>query len=95
MTNGEADVFAFGKFAYQRRLAKALRQRPLDGDAIEELRIEVDARGQELPWGLLWKMHLQAKEAMDGLTEESPLRKSLYQIFRSSLGEVQNRTRAR
>lgn len=87
-------MFTFRKFAHQRRLVKTLKQRPLDGDALEALRIELDARRQELPWGLLWKLHLQAKKAMDELTEASPLWTPLYHIFRSSLGEVQDRTRA-
>lgn len=87
-------MIGFGKFAHEKRLAKALRKRPLDANAVDALMTAVCSRVHELPWGLLWKLHVQAKQAMDEVTEQSPLWIPLYQIFRSALGEVQNRSRA-
>lgn len=87
-------MFFFGKFANERRLSKALRKRPLDPDALEALDTALRERRFELPWGLLWKIHVDAKKAMDEVGKDSPLWMDLYHIFRTALGEVQNRSRA-
>lgn len=87
-------MFFFGKFANERRLSKALRKRPLDPDALEALHTALGERRHEMPWGLLWKMHVDAKKAMDEVGQDSPFWMPLYYIFRSALGEVQNRSRA-
>lgn len=90
-------MFSLGRFSHEERLAKALRRRPLEPDALEELRAAVNDnhRFRELPTDLLYKLYRQAEKAMGEVPEKSPLWWSLYHIFRSSIGECQNRFRAR
>ena len=55
---GDVDVFSFGKFAHEKRLAKALRRRPLEPDALEALKAALTDhhRFRELPIDLLCKL---------------------------------------
>lgn len=90
-------MFSFGKFAHEKRLAKALRRRPLEFDAIQEpdAVVNTDHRFRELPIDLLYTLATQAEKAMQEVPEQSPLRHRLYSIFRSSIGEYENRNRVR
>jgi len=90
-------LFSFGKFSHEKRLAKALRQRPLDAEALQALKAAVNDnhRFLELPTGLLRTLYRQAEKAMQEVPEQSPLWYTLYHIFRPSVGEYENRFRAR
>lgn len=89
-------MFYLGTFAHEKRLAKALRQRPLEFDAIQELHAAVIDHHQfrDLPGGFLYRLAMQAQQAMQEVPEQSPLWKRLYSIFRSCIGEYENRFRA-
>lgn len=88
-------MFSFGKFSHEKRLASALKRRPLEPDALQALKADVfdNNRYRELPTDLLNKLYKQAKKAMEEVPEESPLWWTLYHIFRSSVGEYENRFR--
>ena len=90
-------MFSFGQFSHEKRLAKALRRRPLEPDALEALKAAINDnhRFRELPTGLLHKLYRQAEKAMAEVPEKSPLWWTLYPIFRPSVGEYENRFRAR
>lgn len=90
-------MVSFGTFSHEKRLAKALRQRPLEPEALEALKAAINDnhRFRELPTDLLYKLYRQAEKAMTEVSEKSPLWWTLYHIFRSSVGEYENRFRAR
>lgn len=90
-------MFSFGKFSHEKRLARALHRRPLEPDALQALKAAVNDnhRFRELPTELLYKLYRQAEKAMAEVPERSPLWWTLYHIFRSSVGEYENRFRAR
>ncbi len=83
----------FGKFAHQRRLAKGLRKRPLDPATVEELETVIDSQHKELPFGRLWKTMELSEKAKSDVREDDPLHPALARIFRSSIWEIQNRSR--
>ncbi len=83
----------FGKFARHRRLAKGLRNRPLDRATVEELDTVIDTQYKELPWGLLWTTMELSEKAKSEVREDDPLHPALSRILRSTTWEIQNRSR--
>ena len=84
---------SLGKFARERRLVRALGGRPLELSCLEAL-VEVltmQERREELPWGLLWKMHARADKALAKLAGDDPRYPLLRAIRRGALWEVQSR----
>jgi hypothetical protein len=84
---------SFGEFAHERRLVRGLRGRTLERSCLEALVAVLTSheRRERLPWGLLWKMHVQADKALAKLGPNDPCYPLLREIRRGALWEVQSR----
>ena len=83
----------FWKFSQERRLVRCLRGGRLEPACLEALGglLAVQERREALPWGLLWKMHVQADKALAKLGPNDPRYPLLREIRRGALWEVQSR----